>query len=931
MNNPLHGGSSAEYGQVPSSDSSPESSSVELTNRKSRNFLNNGVKTVKEEEATFREKVKTIDYSGMYAVTLLFIVGCFSGVFINVVLWAAAQLSHSQMKLLLSNDAGPFCLMLTSAALSALAAFVCRKSGRVATIGSGIPEVKALLTNEFHPSELAMIVSSRIGFTRMFGMILSLGAGLSIGSAAPLVHMTVCNAYTIMKLSPDFGSLLENSNMMRQIFNASAAAGMAACFDCPLGGVLFSIEVTSSYYLIANYWRSFMAATAGAVLFTMILWWRGIDEARPFPLTYVENPYNHWEYIMFLMLGLVCGFLAYLYLHLQQRWFLFIRKYSLAQPELVAACVGGFTALMIFGIGSYTSKGITASNLLSDALKTGFANEMTKEGVEPIGGLFAALIIRVMLTVLATTLRIPAGFFTPMILIGAIIGRIFGHIVQNCVPDSTIYISGYAMVGAAAFASGTTHTISAAVVLLESTGQFSMFLPCLIGAIVGSGVVKGHTVNLYNQGLINKGLESFEQLLLESGDFDSAKDMMDSKVVYVQRTCQIGDLLTLMEHQKLSTFPVIDSIESCKLIGCVTRKDVYTFLKRFYASHGLAAFVRQMMPEDTKQDDYSLARKTKMQARTQWLRTQHVLPSEIENERLLNEAAATNPHTNFITSPLAAMQNVANVLSISAHGSTHGGASGSTHPRPEPVRVDEELGAPEEGSDEEDEDASPGDSSQGAFGEFSVDDSSIVERRRAGSIMAGTAPTAPRSNMGPTSIQLEAMLAGTLPPPPSDLPPPPPRPTSAPPALPSMPPPSPPTLPALPSVSSSPSVSRVNSVQQSMKKVLNVDAHVDMAIGRMTDVIASKRKKRIAELSHMTPEQTQHAQELLKVTVDLVAQKALPINPDPFMVHMTSPVDQVYMIFNTVKVNCVFVVEEDLVLQGMISQTNLMQRLKKKK
>eukprot|EP00598_Pedospumella_elongata_P001665 CAMPEP_0184967330 /NCGR_PEP_ID=MMETSP1098-20130426/743_1 /TAXON_ID=89044 /ORGANISM="Spumella elongata, Strain CCAP 955/1" /LENGTH=51 /DNA_ID=CAMNT_0027488769 /DNA_START=13 /DNA_END=165 /DNA_ORIENTATION=+ len=51
-----------------------------------------------------------------------------------------------------------------------------------------------------------------------------------------------------MKLSPDFGSLLENSNMMRQIFNASAAAGMAACFDCPLGGVLFSIEVTSSYY-----------------------------------------------------------------------------------------------------------------------------------------------------------------------------------------------------------------------------------------------------------------------------------------------------------------------------------------------------------------------------------------------------------------------------------------------------------------------------------------------------------------------------------------------------------------------------------------------------------------------------------------------------------------------------------------------------------
>jgi len=116
-----------------------------------------------------------------------------------------------------------------------------------------------------------------------------------------------------------------------------------------------------------------------------------------------------------------------------------------------------------------------------------------------------------------------------------------------------------------------------------------------------------------------------------------------------------------------------------------------------------------------------------------------------------------------------------------------------------------------------------------------------------------------------------------------------------------------------------------------MKSVLNVDAHLDVAIDRMTDAIRSKRKKRLAEMAHMDPEQAERAQALLKHTVDLVAEKALPINPDPFMVHMSSPVDQVYMIFNTVKVNCVFVVEEDLVLQGMISQTNLMQRLKKKK
>jgi H+/Cl- antiporter ClcA len=38
------------------------------------------------------------------------------------------------------------------------------------------------------------------------------------------------------------------------------------------------------------------------------------------------------------------------------------------------------------------------------------------------GGLFATLLIRWMLTTVGTTVRIPAGFFTPMIMIGAIIG-----------------------------------------------------------------------------------------------------------------------------------------------------------------------------------------------------------------------------------------------------------------------------------------------------------------------------------------------------------------------------------------------------------------------------------------------------------------------------------------------------------------------------
>jgi hypothetical protein len=48
----------------------------------------------------------------------------------------------------------------------------------------------------------------------------------------------------------------------------------------------------------------------------------------------------------------------------------------------------------------------------------------------------------------------------------------------------------------------------------------------------------------------------------------------------------------------LCSSPVVSSTWCA---GSVSRRDVYQYLKRFYAKHGLVAFVRQMMPEDTKQ------------------------------------------------------------------------------------------------------------------------------------------------------------------------------------------------------------------------------------------------------------------------------------------------------------------------------------------
>ena len=58
--------------------------------------------------------------------------------------------------------------------------------------------------------------------------------------------------------------------MHLQILAAAVAAGVAATFGAPVGGVLFSIEVTASYYLVSNMWKAFFCAGWCSVVYNIL-------------------------------------------------------------------------------------------------------------------------------------------------------------------------------------------------------------------------------------------------------------------------------------------------------------------------------------------------------------------------------------------------------------------------------------------------------------------------------------------------------------------------------------------------------------------------------------------------------------------------------------------------------------------------------------
>ena len=85
---------------------------------------------------------------------------------------------------------------------------------------------------------------------------------------------------------------------------SGVAAGVTAVFGTPLGGVLFSIEVTANYYAVSNLWQSVICSSICVLTFELI---RVFNEDTLFENTTLEGFEIRGELFAFLVLGALCG------------------------------------------------------------------------------------------------------------------------------------------------------------------------------------------------------------------------------------------------------------------------------------------------------------------------------------------------------------------------------------------------------------------------------------------------------------------------------------------------------------------------------------------------------------------------------------------------------------------------------------------------
>lgn len=480
-------------------------------------------------------------------------------------------------------------------------------------VGSGIPEMKTIMRGVV----LHEYLSFRVLLAKMIGLTASLGSRLPIGKEGPFVHIASIVATLLNKLFSRVTTPFENESRKSEMLAAACAVGIASNFAAPIGGVLFSIEVTAIYFAVKNYWRGFFSAVCGAFAFRLLAVWNAEEETITalFKTNFrVTFPYDLQELIAFSSIGVVCGFAGALFVYLHRALVDFIRtskcsaKLLLNNKFLYPVIVSLVISSLTFprGLGQVMAGELTLKQAVDTLFdnrtwaKLGYIDESdvivdVQEGWKhPSVNIFVTLVIFIIVhfvtTIFAITLPVPCGVFMPVFLTGAAFGRLVGESMAAWYPDGfyegdTVYRivpGGYAVVGAASLAGAVTHTISTAVIVFELTGQISHILPVMIAVLIANAIAQWLQPSIYESIIEIKDLPYLPELNSTKKKFYKifVSDFMQKDVQFISYSTSYKALNSILETSQFKSYPLVDSPKSMILIGSVQRGVLETMLRQ---------------------------------------------------------------------------------------------------------------------------------------------------------------------------------------------------------------------------------------------------------------------------------------------------------------------------------------------------------------
>ncbi|KAM9342385.1 chloride channel K [Pholidichthys leucotaenia] len=503
-----------------------------------------------------------------------------------------------------------FCWTLYPACLCALASSFSHNICPFST-GSGIPEVRTMLASIEMPHYLSLTNM----FSKFLGLICTLAAGTTVflGKVGPFVHLStmlaayLSNTSTLKKANEKEGA---DGGMLV----VAAAVGVASCFGAPISGVLFSMEIMCSHFSLRLYCPCFFSAACGGMTFRLLAVWSGDEETLQalFKTNFLAAlPFHPLEILLFVFLGLLCGAVSCCYLF-SHRWML---RFTKKQPffiRLLTTEKGLYSGLVVFllasltfphSAGQYMASKYTMKRLLTSLLDSRQWMSLTQNasvlseplsewgssGIPVFLSLAFFLLMKIWMLVLACTLPLPAGYFMPVFVIGAALGRLFGEgVAYVCSAGATsdlqcsaVNPGGYALAGAAAFSGAVTHTLSPVLLAVELTGQFGHVVPVLLATLLANAVARsGNRPSFYDALSISKRLPHLPSLMKACPQlpFTPVGQVLGEMSVQLNKAAGPAEVQQAVRKSAETQIPVVDSYESQIFLGFVLQSELLTFL-----------------------------------------------------------------------------------------------------------------------------------------------------------------------------------------------------------------------------------------------------------------------------------------------------------------------------------------------------------------
>lgn len=327
--------------------------------------------------------------------------------------------------------------------------------------GSGIPQVMAALelSTPRHQHKIDSLLNLRIIVVKICSSLVMVLGGGAIGREGPTIQLAGSVFRIVNRGIPASWPRLSGQSFIL----TGAAAGLAAAFNTPLGGLVFAVEELARIHV-----RYFRTALFSAVIIAGLT-----AQGILGPYLYLGYPdVSHLKFSVFfavmlvaIISGLAGSGMSRLILQLMQ-WRSGLRNKNVAYLVacgLVVAVLANFVSYEIMGSGK---------ELMTRLL---FTENKDAE--------WHAVLMRVAGPVISFTTGAAGGVFAPSLAAGAGIGALVAGLMDFVGSNANILVLG-GMVG---FLTGVTRTpFTSAILVLEMTDRHSVIFHLLLAAMVAN-------------------------------------------------------------------------------------------------------------------------------------------------------------------------------------------------------------------------------------------------------------------------------------------------------------------------------------------------------------------------------------------------------------------------------------------------------------